>query len=434
MIKKLTLENFKNFRHAELELGPFSLLIGANATGKSNIREAFRFLHGISRGYTLPEIIGEKWIEGGVRVWNGIRGGTQEICYQQPYSEFDPFAPTSISGLLNFTFEVDFDLHNIVTAPPATYYYRIGISLSEPDHILFVDSEILRRGVDVVFASYHTSPEASPIEFAGWAEHKQNHQPYLSLIAAGGWWSDWETGAIEQQSLDALKQFKPMRFFDFVPSAMRKSSLPGQIVLGDDGENLSSVLYAVCQNPQQKRILLSWIEDLPEMDIVDFAFPADQIGRILLTAVERGGQRISAYSLSDGTLRFLAMLAAFLGPERAKLYFFEELENGVHPTRLHLLTHFIENQVSKGDIQVIATTHSPLLLNYLSPETLEYTSLLYRQEGKSDAHIKRIVEIPYARDLIAKQGVMRLYESGWFEDVMSLSDEDETAVPIEATA
>ncbi len=61
MFKKLTLENFKNFKQAELTLGPFTVLVGANATGKSNLREAFRFLHGVGRGYTLPEIIGEKW-------------------------------------------------------------------------------------------------------------------------------------------------------------------------------------------------------------------------------------------------------------------------------------------------------------------------------------------------------------------------------------
>jgi len=81
MLTKLTLDNFKNFEHAELKLGSFTVLIGANAAGKSNIREAFRFLHGIGRGYTIPDIIGEKWLEGGVRVWNGIRGGSQEIIY-----------------------------------------------------------------------------------------------------------------------------------------------------------------------------------------------------------------------------------------------------------------------------------------------------------------------------------------------------------------
>jgi len=82
MFNKLTLNNFKKFRQAELSLGPFTVLLGANASGKSNLREAFRFLHGIGRGYTLPEIIGEKWIEGGVRVWNGIRGGTKELVFE----------------------------------------------------------------------------------------------------------------------------------------------------------------------------------------------------------------------------------------------------------------------------------------------------------------------------------------------------------------
>ena len=46
---------------------------------------------------------------------------------------------------------------------------------------------------------------------------------------------------------------------------------------------------------------------------------------------ERSGKEISAQSASDGTLRFLAMLAALLGPE---LYFLEEIDNGIHPSRL----------------------------------------------------------------------------------------------------
>ena len=74
MITSLRLERFKNFRDATLGLGPFTVLIGANASGKSNIRDAFLFLHGIGRGYALAEILGEKYV-GGERVWSGIRGG-----------------------------------------------------------------------------------------------------------------------------------------------------------------------------------------------------------------------------------------------------------------------------------------------------------------------------------------------------------------------
>ncbi len=53
MIRELHLERFKNFRDATLTLGNLTLLVGTNASGKSNLRDAFRFLHGISRGYTL---------------------------------------------------------------------------------------------------------------------------------------------------------------------------------------------------------------------------------------------------------------------------------------------------------------------------------------------------------------------------------------------
>src|ERR1700677_4521395 len=93
MFTSLRLERFKNFKDAELKLGPFTVLIGANASGKSNIRDAFRFLHGISRGYSLADIIGEKYGEGGERIWSGIRGGAREI----PFSGNRTFVLTSQS-------------------------------------------------------------------------------------------------------------------------------------------------------------------------------------------------------------------------------------------------------------------------------------------------------------------------------------------------
>ena len=52
MLTRLRLHNFKNFRDAELTLGGLSVIVGTNASGKSNIRDAFRFLHGVARGYT----------------------------------------------------------------------------------------------------------------------------------------------------------------------------------------------------------------------------------------------------------------------------------------------------------------------------------------------------------------------------------------------
>ena len=163
------------------------------------------------------------------------------------------------------------------------------------------------------------------------------------------------------------------------------------------------------------------------MDAKDFEFPSDFTGRILLTLIEENGQKTSAYSASDGTLRFLAMMAALLAPEPARFYFIEELENGIHPTRLHLLLELIERQVAARNIQIVATTHSPQLLGLLSKESLKYASLIYRLEGSSDARIKRILNIPDAKRVIEEQNLVRLHASGWLEDAVEFMDSEETS-------
>ena len=208
---------------------------------------------------------------------------------------------------------------------------------------------------------------------------------------------------------------------------MRNPSLPGQDILGDRGENLSSVLQAICRDPARKEVLLEWINELTPMDARDFEFPADLTGKVLLTLVEDSGLTTTANSgASDGTLRFLAMIAALLGSEAAHFYFFEELENGIHPARLSLLLDLIQRQVKEGRIQVVATTHSPQFLSFLSPESLEYASLVYRLEGQRDARIKPILEIPDARRVIEEQQAARLLASGWFEDTVEFSENAET--------
>ncbi len=53
MITSLQLIDFENFANETVRIGPFTVIVGTNASGKSNIRDGFRFLHGIGRGYTL---------------------------------------------------------------------------------------------------------------------------------------------------------------------------------------------------------------------------------------------------------------------------------------------------------------------------------------------------------------------------------------------
>jgi predicted ATPase len=158
------------------------------------------------------------------------------------------------------------------------------------------------------------------------------------------------------------------------------------------------------------------------MDAADFEFPADQIGRVLVTLIEGDGWRTSAYSASDGTLRFLGTLAALLGPESEPFFFLDELETGIHPTRLHLLLQLIEQRVAQRDIQVVATTHSPQLLDLISRETREHVSLIYRREGEKSAQIQRLLDLPHAQEILGEESLARLHASGWFEDAVAFAE------------
>ena len=143
--------------------------------------------------------------------------------------------------------------------------------------------------------------------------------------------------------------------------------------------------------------------------------------------IERNGQRTSAYSASDGTLRFLAMISALLGPKPARFYFFEELDNGLHPARRHLLLQLIEQRVARSNMQIVATTHSSQLLNVLSPYTLDAISLVYRLEERPDAQIKRILDIPDARHILQEHDLASLHAMGWLEDTVSFAASEESS-------
>ena len=160
------------------------------------------------------------------------------------------------------------------------------------------------------------------------------------------------------------------------------------------------------------------------VDVTDFDFVAYPNGKVQLFLVENG-YRVSADSVSDGTLRFLAMLTVLYDPDPARFYFFEELEAGIHPTRLYLLLELIENKVAERKIQIVTTSHSPQLLRFLSKESRNHTSLVYRLPEQSDARIKGILDIPGVKEIVEREDWGQLHESGWFEDVVNLLEDDQ---------
>lgn len=377
MITSLRLVNFKNFADETLRVGPFTVIVGANASGKSNIRDAFRFLHGIGRGYTLAEILGGKYGGGGQREWEPIRGAASEVVrFGQP----------------QFSLEVGFELND------TEKHYSIEIGYEPAGYSIFQFlKEKLTSNAETVFET-----------------------PILNLSDEGRPVLLQQPKAVRCEILDLLDS---MRFLEPSPDRMREPSFPGANILGDSGENLPTVLEGICSDPKRKETLADWLSELTPMDVADFEFPRDPSGRIHLTLCEKNGRKVSAYSASDGTLRFLAMLAVLLGENPKGLYFFEEIDTGIHPTRQWLLLELIEKQAAKNNIQIITTTHAPDLLTFVNDSTFENMSVVCRLEDSHDSIIRPVAKLPDAKKLRQSgRGLGGLLTEGWLETALAFTE------------
>ena len=216
-----------------------------------------------------------------------------------------------------------------------------------------------------------------------------------------------------------------MRFWDLSPELMRNGAFPGS-PLGDRGDSLPAVLEGICVDAKRQEVLASWIQELTPMDVAGFEFPHDPRGLVHLMLCESNGRRVSADSASDGTLRFLAMLAVLLGKNPPGLCFFEEVDTGIHAARQSLLLELIETQAAKRGIQVVTTTHSPELLTYANDSTFEHISVVCRPEHAHDAVIRPVAELPNARELrVSGGGLGSLLSEGWMESAVAFTEDDE---------
>lgn len=425
MITSLRLIDFKNFADETLRVGPFTVIVGANASGKSNIRDAFRFLHGIGRGYSLDEIIGGRFGNRRQEEWERIRGGHQIVRY----------------GKASFRLELGMDLEGdhvnysieVASEPAFRGAYHVT------DEVLSVRSRGIFKSAgkahsdladEAVFDPF-TVGAPSPLLVQVEPTNDKNSATQISVKRSTSVLTQISKRkavaevhrARAEQVLDALAN---MGFLELDPYMMRQPVLPSQTLLGDSGANLPAVLRAICADRKRKHALMRWIRDLTPTDAQDFEFPVDTInGRVQLVVREKGKRRFAADSTSDGTLRFLGLLAAMFGVTPANLYFFEDIDDGLHPSRLRLLLELLERETERRPIQVVTTTHSPDLLAQANDRTFENMSVVCRREDSEDTVIRPVTELPDAARLRQSQGLGRLHASGWMEDMIAFGEADE---------
>ena len=394
MLKKIRLTDFKSFVDEEVELSPLTLLVGANASGKSNFLDAIRFLQGLSLDLTLSEVLDGEEKTGSDR-WTGIRGRREEAAR---------------FGSSNFAIESAWSLPHLqeqIQHQIACDVHPVPVVTRESFH--WGDRE------KVFASSFRGRPEIRHQTKKGQLRRSYFFSPWKSRL--GDPKTRLTLGDLEGfEVLEKLQEvFSSIRAVEIKPPQMRDYGRRGA-PLGNDGKNFSGVLASLSEDEQMKHSFVVWLREIcsPEIEDLDFA-EIKELGDVMAIFVEKGGARISARSISDGTLHFLGTLLALQTAEPGEILLIEELEDGLHPTRIHFLLELLESAVRQRGIQVIATTHSPVVLQWLAPERLREVIVFGRVPDHKGTIMRRLGDLPHFEEVIQREGIDELFSTGWLE-------------------
>jgi predicted ATPase len=396
MIDQITIKNFKSFKDVTLKLGPLNLFIGTNASGKSNFFDALRVLQGIGYGFTIHEILDGKPKSATSEVWEGIRGGSAGIGFASENGNrptlFEVGGKVSNEGGNRFEFMIAF-----LAGEGRFREERLSISA---DKIYDVEPERERSPLP---NAYHYPRNSYPRPF----QADEDRAVLVQIIRDG-----------DQRIEPVTHVLTDMQRLDPLPSLLRAYSQAYEIKrIGEHGENFAALIRMICSDPQTKEAYLSWLRELRPRDVDDVGILKGALGEPMVMMKERGRQW-AAPTLSDGTLRFAAIAAAFFQPDMPGILTIEEIENGIHASRLRLLVELLRSRAAAGKTQVMVTTHSPIVLAWLKPEEYATTFYCRRNEETGESQICPLNEIPRFNEIVSKQPISDLFAEGWMETAL----------------
>ncbi|MDE0223410.1 MAG: AAA family ATPase [Spirochaetaceae bacterium] len=403
MINRITIENFKSLRRVDLSLGSMNLLIGTNASGKSNFLDALRVLQGIGDGFTIGEILDGKPRSATSEVWDGIRGGSTQACFTGTGDQDE--VNLTVSGTLE-------------GSSRRRWEFGIGFSPAE--------GRVTRERLKGTKAIYDSDPITinSPSSPIFWVRHypgRQGRPPepsFDSVRPAIGQLADRLTEFSKSHrnlAADVTEFLASTQRIDPTPQVLQQYSSAHRVLrLGDRGENFAALVRTICEDERAKSGYLSWLQALRPDEVDDVGTLSGAVDEPLFMLIERG-EKFPAPVLSDGTLRFAAIAAAFFQRAMPGIMTIEEVENGIHASRLRLLLELLRSQSKLRGTQVFATTHSPTTLEWLDRSEYRTTFLCTRDESTGESTIRPLTDVPHFTDVIKKAPLSDLFVEGWLE-------------------
>lgn len=409
MIKSLTIEGFKSLEKITLTLSNLNLFIGTNASGKSNFFDALRVLQGIGYGFTIDEIFNGKPKSATSEVWDAIRGGSSQATFTPRGHSRSPEKIILFSLAIQSPDDAGIE-----------FQYSIGIL---PERGCVCSEKLQLNGSPIFDSKPIINNPDSPFIEVRYYQGNRGRQPHLKFEKSR---SVLHQLLREQTCLEnhvnwikhCIRTLSNTQHLDPSPAILRGYSQAHTAKrMGERGENFAALVKTIITNVTEKSAFVSWLKELTPTELDDVIILSGALGESLF-ALKEGDVEYPAPILSDGTLRFAAIAAAFFQPDLPEILTLEEIENGLHPTRLRLIVELMKAMSRSGNIQVMATTHSPIILEWLNPDDYATTFVCKRDESTGATNIIPFSEIPALLKLIQKQPISELFAEGWFEGVL----------------
>lgn len=403
-ITKIRISNFKSFDDQCIALNDFNLLVGSNASGKSNLVQAFQFLRDIVT-HGLEDAIS---LQGGVKYLRNVKiANTRPLSFHvvvQPHMIIHPLSlgngqgTNTVRQVKIHTFDYEFSLkfHKrgsgyTIEQDRMTLTYEDSIS---DDEKLTDSAKLTIENSAGKLRISSTSSDRGPLSVL----RDQTIQiPKKTLLIETPFAYIAYAGAV-------LNWVQEIGIYDFDPKLSKRAiPIAGRSGLEMDGSNLAIVLNNVISDKEKRRSFLNLFRDL--LPFIDSLGVERGVNRSIFFKLREKYSKddLPSFLISDGTVNIIALLIALYFQQKP-FAIIEEPERNIHPYLISkLMDMFREASQQK---QILATTHNPEMVKQADLENL----LLVTRDKEGFSQIARPADSEQVRIFLKNEiGIDELF-------------------------
>ena len=391
MITKIELQDWKSFKETTMYIDPLSIIIGKNASGKSNVLDALQFVQYISSGQPISDAV------------NTVRGGADWLIRKGEKECAVRITMGDESGATEYVY---------------------AISICRKDKSFYISSESLKRIIRkrykrIIFETCGDNTMNVPMTSARIYAARKGRQKRMNF--------NLTTSVLSQiEFINVVKDVKTAvscvlqdlrNIFVLSPDPQKMHNfIPLSESLSPDGANVAGVLAGMSDEERQivEQQITKFVEKLPERDIQRVW--TEKVGMFdsyaMLNCEEEwtpgNSLALDARGMSDGTLRFIAIAVALLTRPQGSLLVIDEIDNGLHPSRSKQLIDMLMSIGEERQIDILCTTHNPILVNTLGIQMIPFISFVRRNEENAYSEIVLLEDLPNLAKLLAAGNIGEL--------------------------